>query len=132
MSTPNDPRSTLADKARLAAKIAPVVLVAIRAFRSARDHREAEAVGRSSIPMQHEHRHGPIVTSALIGGALIGGVAALLLAPSSGADNRAAVHAQLEQRWPGLDRVLGALRAARDAALHVFRDELGTPHATTG
>jgi hypothetical protein len=124
--------STLVYQARRAAKIAPVVLVAVRAFRSAR-HRGSETLpsDRSSIAgshdgssttMRHEHRHTGIVTLALVGGAVLGGAAALLLAPRSGAESRARVVEQVEQRWPQLDRVPAALRAARDAVRGVLRN----------
>lgn len=98
-------RTSLAHEARLAMTVAPAIVAAARAFQAAHGGRsETLHLGRSSVTVRHDDRYRGYVTLALIGGAVLGSAAALLL--------------------PRLDRVPEALRAARHAATSAFHDTL--------
>jgi len=115
----------------MAAKIAPAVLAAARAFQSAQDARtETLYLGRTSVTVRHDDRYRAYVTLALLGGATLGGAATLLLAPRSGAETRARVGARADRWWPQLDRIPRALRAARNAATGAFHDAFFDTTAT--
>lgn len=57
---------------------------------------------------------------AVLGGALAGGVAGLLLAPRPGAETRAFWHKLIDQAKDGMARLPNALREASTAAVEAF------------
>lgn len=72
--------------------------------------------------------HGSSAGSAFTGfiiGALAGGVAALLLAPRSGADTRARLRRVAEDSRDRAERLPVAVRDATEAAVEAFTDSLG-------
>jgi len=72
--------------------------------------------------------HGSAASSALTGlvvGALAGGIAALLLAPRSGAETRARLRRVADDSRERAERLPVAVREATEAAVEAFTETLG-------
>ena len=80
--------------------------------------------------METEGRYGTgTVFLAVLGGAAVGAVAALLLAPRSGRETRSQIVGYVDTAKETLARVPGALRVASEAAQEAMADGPPRHHA---
>lgn len=72
---------------------------------------------------------GPVgVVAAFVGGALAGGIAALMLAPRSGKETRKLIGQTVERQKERVTRLGGAAREAGTAAKEAFSERMSASH----
>jgi len=80
---------------------------------------------------QHGSSTGTVLTGLVVG-ALAGGLAALLMAPRSGAETRARLRRVVDDSRERAERLPGAVREATEAAVEAFTETIegqGARHA---